>query len=82
MARGWESKAIESQMLDAETQGERSGVKAPDLQERARLQRRNNLTLSRTRVEHELQGCANERFREQLKCELAYLEAEIQKLTT
>ncbi len=82
MARGWESKSIESQMLDAETQGERSGVHARNPQDRAKLLRRNNLTLSRTRVEHELQRCENKRFREQLKCELAFLEAEIEKLKT
>lgn len=82
MARGWESKAIESQMLDAEHHGERGEVKAPNPQERAKLLRLNNLALSRTRVEHELQRCASERFRVQLKSELAFLEAEIAKLKT
>lgn len=80
MARGWESKAIESQMLDAETQGERGAVTATDPLERAKNLKRNNLTLSRTRVEHELERCGNERFRAQLRCELAFLEAEIEKL--
>lgn len=80
MARGWESKAIESQMLDAETPGEQGGRKVPNPLERARLQRLNNLTLSRTRVEQELTRCGNERFRAQLNSELAFLDAEIEKL--
>lgn len=82
MARGWESKAIESQILDAETQSEKGGAKAIDPEERARLSKLTTLTSNRTRVEHELQRCANERFKAQLRCELAFLEAEIEKLKT
>jgi hypothetical protein len=80
VARGWESKSIESQVEDAATRGERRGERELSAAERARAHKLNSLTLSRTRVEGELLRCSNERFRAQLIGELKYLEAEIAKL--
>ena len=80
MARGWESKSIESQIDDASrnpilppatllTQGQR--------QQQLQL---NNLMLSRTRIQAEMQTACNTRFREQLARELAYLDEKIAAL--
>lgn len=80
VARGWESKGIESQKLDAESPHERSDTKALTPEARAVLTRRNMLILSRTRVTEELERCSNDRFRAQLRGELKFLEHEIKKL--
>jgi hypothetical protein len=80
MARGWESKSIESQIDDASRKSG-NGHPPPSEEERQRQARINNLMLSRTRVCSELQRCCNSRFRPQLESELAFLEQEIKKLT-
>jgi len=79
MARGWESKAVASQMEDASLpRAPRRNVPRgqEELQRQARLR---SLELSRARALHELSRCENERFRALLEAELAYLEAEIRK---
>ena len=82
MARGWESKAVESQIQDAGSSRPRGGsVPAPpvepvDLERQAKLR---CLMLNRTRVQGELLRCSNPRFRTLLEAELAYLESEIGK---
>lgn len=83
MARGWESKSIESQMEDA---GKRrpGHTDQPPLaeDERKRLARHNQLQLSRTRILHEMQTACNTRFRAQLERELAFLDHELEKYQT
>ena len=80
MARGWESKSVESQIDDAS----RNSVlhSATPLSEEARQQQlqRNNLMLSRTRILAEIQTACNARFREQLARELAFLDEKIAAL--
>jgi hypothetical protein len=80
MARGWESKEIESQMLAAESSPNRGADKRLTPDERALMARRNHLNLNHTRVQEELQRCVNSRFRVQLESELAFLSAELAKL--
>jgi len=80
MARGWESKAVESQMLDAAVQSSNRQEAHLSPEERQRRARHNNLVLSRTRVIAELETCSNPRFHAQLESELAFLEDEIRKL--
>ena len=79
MARGWESKSVESQQesLDLEGNGDRSNP-SPEWQEQQR--KLENLQLSRTRVLHDLQTACNPRYRLQLEAALAFLDAEIAKL--
>jgi hypothetical protein len=85
MARGWESKSIESQMQDGKPHlksMKKAAAEAPPLspEARERLGRQHCLELSRTRVERELANCTAERFRAQLEHELEFLNAEIRKL--
>ncbi len=82
MARGWESKSIEDQKLAAELNSHPDGSTPRfSAEEVAALHRRNVLELNLSRVADELARCANPRFRIQLESELAFLNAELEKLT-
>lgn len=79
MARGWESKSVESQMEDAAMRRTRKQAAAPapgELEQRAKLR---SLELSLARVQGELKQCRNPRFRALLEAELKHLEAEIRR---
>lgn len=79
MARGWESKEIESQQ---EAANERARRKQPALtREQVELEtKRASLELQRKRVSRELENCRNERVRKTLEDGLAFLEGELAKL--
>jgi hypothetical protein len=76
MARGWESKSIESQQETARSG--RTQTLAPE--ERERQQRRKSLELSRRRVLHDLEAAQSEIRRASLEQALAFLDEEIGKL--
>lgn len=82
MARGWESKSIESQMDDAGR--DHSGqARTPISDDDRKLQvRHNHLLLNRTRILHEMQTACNARFRTQLERELMFLDQELEKHKT
>ena len=80
MARGWESKSVESQIEAAETQ-----VRTPfDAQipalELELLRRRETLNLSRTRVLRELETSQNPRYRDLMEKALVDLNSELRRL--
>jgi septation ring formation regulator EzrA len=81
MARGWESKSIESQIEAAEerqTQARAARLSAEQVQ----LQReRESLELSRTRVLQDLARATHAGYRVQLERSLEYLEAKLKELT-
>jgi len=75
MARGWESKVIESQIESAETSNQESSHHdQPDL---ARMRQHQALVLSRSRVLQQLEVSQNPRHREMLNQALADLEAQL-----
>lgn len=80
MARGWESKAVESQIEEASARA--SGQPAPHLNaDQLRAEReRDSLELSRTRVMQDLASAANPKYRELLKRSLLYLDEKIAAL--
>jgi hypothetical protein len=81
MARGWESKAIESQQ---ETALERSQRKLPGLTP-AQMEhdtKRDSLELQRKRVMRELESCRNDRVRKTLEDGLSYLNAQLAVLAS
>ncbi|MGH9628959.1 MAG: hypothetical protein ACRD7E_11595 [Bryobacteraceae bacterium] len=82
MARGWESKSVESQIESAESRRSTSAAVALTPEEIARERELESLQLSRTRVLHDLQSAANPRYRELLKAALQYLEDKIAALDT
>ena len=80
MAKGWESKSIESQVQDSESKDRRTrtGVLTP-LQIDTR-RRREVLILSRARVEIDLQASRDPRYRDMLTRALADIEAQLSAL--
>jgi len=79
MARGWESKSVESQMEDRQDAREASPGRVPakDLElERQRY----SLELSRRRIASELAGTQSSLRRTSLEQALKHLDAELAKL--
>jgi hypothetical protein len=80
MARGWESKDVESQVDAAE---ERAALaKLPKLtpEESDRKGQRESLQLSRTRVMHDIQTSTNPRYRVTLEAALKHLDEKLAAL--
>ena len=81
MARGFESKSVESNRQDAEDERAlRKSGKRLDVHEIERRQKREGLELSRRRIVHELESATNERRRESLRAALAHLDSELAKI--
>lgn len=78
MARGWESKSVESQIEDAGSRADRRETLTREQREaRQKLQ---GLELSRRRVLQELETTRSEVRRASLEQALAFLDEEIAKL--
>jgi len=75
MARGWESKAVESQIELAETSDQETSQQ--DNPDPERTRRHQALLLSRSRVLQQLEVSQNPRHREMLNQALADLEAQL-----
>ncbi len=81
MARGWESKSIESQQEDAIAARKRAGVEAEKNAAEVVVERkRSGLMLDRTRVLHDLQTACNPRYRAMLELALTDLDQRIAQL--
>lgn len=81
MARGWESKDVESPVAAAE---ERAALaKMPKLtpEEAARSQERESLQLSRKRVLHDVETSQNPRYRATVEAALKHLDDKIAALS-
>jgi hypothetical protein len=80
MAKGWESKSVESQIEESEKKGrgKSKGQMTPAQLEVHR--RREVLLLARARVQGDLQSSQSERYRDQLSRALADLETELAAL--
>ncbi len=78
MAKGWESKSVEEQQSLASqtplTDEDRLRLSRENVEKARALQA---LNMSRTRVIQQLERSTNERYRQILQQELAFLEAEI-----
>ena len=80
MAKGWESKSVESQVQDSQGKSRsKRGEKLTPLQTEMH-RRRAVLILSRSRVERDLQVSQDQRYRDQLTRALADIEAQISAL--
>ena len=75
MARGWESKSIESQQDDA--QEKKAMRPALTADERERLDRRRTLELAIARTQAELQAACHAAHRDMLRLRLEALQAEL-----
>jgi hypothetical protein len=80
MARGWESKSVESQIDAAEIQVRPPfDVRIP-AEELDLLRKKESLNLSRTRVLRELEASQNPRYRNMMEKALADLNSELRRL--
>lgn len=80
MARGWESKSVEEQQSEAQTQPTDGNKRQLSPEEAKRMQRRRSLELAKLNVKHQLENATNERHRQMLEQEIAYLDREIASL--
>ena len=80
MARGWESKAVESQIEAAATRSEQSRVNQLQAAEISLQRERESLELSRTRVLQDLAKAENPRYKEQLERSLMFLDEKLAAL--
>jgi hypothetical protein len=80
MARGWESKSVEAQIESAATR--QAVASEPELapEQLQMLRDKENLELSRTRVQRELAASQNPRYQQILRKALADLEAKLMRL--
>jgi hypothetical protein len=77
MARGWESKSVESQ-IETDVRADRGEALTPE--ERERRRQRESLEMSRRRVLQEMETTRSEVRRASLAQALAFLEEEIGKV--
>ena len=80
MARGWESKSVESQIESAESRPPRPIGATPTAAQVNLLREKENLSLSRTRVLRELETSKNPRYLQLLTRELKALENRLRTL--
>lgn len=78
MARGWESKSVESQREEAKVKTPRAAPLTADQLEVNR--KRQSLMLSRTRVLNDIESASNPRYRESLTQALGFLDEQLAKL--
>jgi len=78
MARGWESKSVESQKENADVRADR-GLDLTS-EEREIRRKREGLELSRRRVRQEIETTRSAARRASLEQALAFLDEEIRKL--
>ena len=80
MARGWESKDVESQVATKESPKAKPKHGATSEQQLQRDQQRRDLQLSRVRIAHDLQSATHPNHRKSLEAALAHLDKKISAL--
>jgi hypothetical protein len=81
MARGWESKDVESQVEATQTPKQKSGSEPKTPEQLRREQERKDLQLSRTRVSNDLASATHPNHRKSLEAALAHLDKKIAALS-
>jgi len=80
VARGWESKSVEEQISDKQTEVQSSTKKKPSPQEIEAKSRRDGMLLARARTVAALESTRDERYRSLLMRTLDHLDSELAKL--
>jgi hypothetical protein len=81
MARGWESKDVESQVEATQVPKEKSGSGPKSPEQLKREQERKDLQLSRTRIANDLASATHPNHRKSLEAALAHLDKKIADLS-
>lgn len=79
MAKGWESKSVESQMESAAEDQAPRGRERTD-EEKLAQREQQNLLLSRSYVEHQLNSASNERYVQSLRQALDEIDQKLSAL--
>ncbi len=82
MARGWESKEVESQMEAAQErlrEAQRPKLPAEEMQRQSEIE---SLQLSRKRVLDDMEAARNPKYRAMLQKSLSFLDEKIAALTS
>jgi len=80
MARGWESKAVESQMEISQAERKATVQKRLSPEEAAALRKKETLLLARAHLQQQMQASQHSRHREMLQNALADLEKQLADL--
>ena len=80
MARGWESKDVESQVQDRNTVADNKGQGQKSAEQLKKEQEKRGLALSRTRIVNSLESATNPNHRKSLEAALAHLDKKIAEL--
>ena len=80
MARGWESKSVESQMESAEERRTQASVPKLTPEQLAKQREREGLESSRKRVLHDIEKATNSHYRELLQAALRHLDEKLARL--
>lgn len=80
MARGWESKDVESQIVDARVERRSSADPCLSSEELLLIRERDSLTLQRARIVEDLKSAANRGYREILQRSLDFLDEKLASL--
>jgi hypothetical protein len=80
MARGWESKSVEAQQVEAIEQSSKTRAARLSPEERAEVRRKENLRLARRRLVQQLESSQDERHRKLLQQSLAALDEKLRNV--
>ena len=80
MARGWESKDVQSQIEDRKAVAENAGKGQKGAEDIRKEQQRRGLKLSRTRVLNDLENAKNPNHRKSLEAALEHLDKKLAEL--
>jgi len=80
MARGWESKDVESQVQDRKTVAENKAQGQKSAEQVKKEQEKRGLVLSRTRILNSLESATHPNHRKSLEAALAHLDKKIAEL--
>jgi len=81
MARGWESKDVESQVEETQAPKQKPGSGSKTPEELKRDEERKDLQLSRTRIVNDLATATHAQHRKSLEAALAHLDKKIAELS-
>jgi hypothetical protein len=80
VARGWESKSVEDQINERETQAKKPAKKPRSADEIQRHSKRESIVLARSRTLAAMESSRDDRYRALLKRTLDHLDSELAKL--
>jgi hypothetical protein len=80
VARGWESKSVEDQISERETEAKESRKKKPTRREIEQKSKKEGILLVRSRTVTAMESTRDDRYRALLQRTLDHLDSELQRL--